>query len=96
MRSGAGGPEQEEWGKAIKVVLPTFESGGTHVNVSGAAVAKHAPNKDNAVRFLEFLVSDEAQEIYAKANFEYPVKAGAAVDPIIAELRRPSIPTACR
>lgn len=86
MRSGAGGPEQEEWGKAIKVVLPTFEGGGTHVNVSGAAIAKNAPNKDNAVAFLEFLVSDEAQALYAKQNFEYPVKEGAAVDPIIAEL----------
>ncbi len=86
MRSGAGGPEQEEWAKAIKVVLPTFEGGGTHVNVSGAAIAVNAPNKDNAVKFLEFLVSDEAQALYAKQNFEYPVKEGAVVDPIIAEL----------
>lgn len=85
MRSGAGGPEQEEWGKAIKVILPTFEGGGTHVNVSGAAIARNAPNKDNAVKFLEFLVSDEAQGLYAKQNFEYPVNAGAAVDPIIAD-----------
>ena len=86
MRSGAGGPEQVPWGNAIDVVLPTFAGGGTHVNVSGAAVARNAPNKGNAVRFLEFLVSDQAQAIYAKANFEYPVKAGAVVDPIIAEL----------
>jgi iron(III) transport system substrate-binding protein len=86
MRSGAGGPEQEEWAKAIKVVLPTFEGGGTHVNVSGAAVARNAPNKDNAVKFLEFLVSDEAQALYAKQNFEYPVKEGVLSDPIIAEL----------
>lgn len=86
MRSGAGGPEQEEWAKAIKVVLPTFEGGGTHVNVSGAAIAVNAPNRDNAVAFLEFLVSDEAQALYAKQNFEYPVKEGAEVDPIIAEL----------
>lgn len=86
MRSGAGGPEQVEWGNAIDVVIPTFAEGGTHVNVSGAAVAKNAPNKDNAVAFLEFLSSDEAQELYAKANFEYPVKPGAAIDPIIADL----------
>jgi len=86
MRSGAGGPEQVAWGNAIDVVIPTFAEGGTHVNVSGAAVARNAPNKGNAVRFLEFLVSDEAQAIYAKANFEYPVKAGAVVDPIIADL----------
>ncbi len=86
MRSGAGGPEQQKWGDAINVVLPSFAKGGTHVNVSGAAVAKYAPNKDNAVKLLEFLVSDEAQALYAKANFEYPVKKGAALDPIIAKL----------
>ncbi|WGR55138.1 extracellular solute-binding protein [Paracoccus versutus] len=85
MRSGAGGPEQEEWAKAIRMILPTFENGGTQVNITGAAVARHAPNKDQAVQFLEYLVSDEAQAIYAKANFEYPVNANAAVDPLIAE-----------
>ena len=86
MRSGAGGPDQRKWGEAINVVLPVLAKGGTHVNISGAAVAKYAPNRANAVRLLEFLVSDEAQAIYAKANFEYPVKKGAAMDPIIAKL----------
>lgn len=86
MRSGAGGPEQEMWGQGINVVLPRFADGGSHVNVSGAAVARHAPNKENAVKLLEFLVSDEAQAIYAQANYEYPVKAGAALDPTIAAL----------
>ncbi|MDP1570600.1 MAG: extracellular solute-binding protein [Vicinamibacterales bacterium] len=86
MRSGAGGPDQQKWGAAIKVILPTFEGGGTQVNVSGASVARHAPNRAAAVRFLEYLVSDAAQKIYAEANFEYPVKAGAAVHPIIAAL----------
>jgi iron(III) transport system substrate-binding protein len=86
MRSGAGGPEQEEWAAAIKVVLPTFADGGTHVNVSGAALAKNAPNKDDALKLLEFLVSDQGQELYADANFEYPVKPGVAANVIIAEL----------
>jgi iron(III) transport system substrate-binding protein len=86
MRSGKGGPEQKSWGDAINVILPTFRNGGTHVNISGAAVAKNAPNKAEAVKLLEFLVSDEAQELYAKANFEYPVKPGIAADPIIAAL----------
>ena len=84
MRSGAGGPEQVEWGDAIKVVLPTFEDGGTHVNVSGAALARHAPNRQAAIRLLEFLVSDEGQQLYADANFEYPVKPGVAPNEIIA------------
>lgn len=87
MRSGSGGDEQKTWGNAVNVILPTFKDGaGTHVNVSGAAVAKNAPNRDNAVKLLEFLVSEEAQEIYAKANYEYPVRAGVAADPIIAAL----------
>ncbi|ATN37348.1 iron ABC transporter substrate-binding protein (plasmid) [Rhizobium sp. ACO-34A] len=84
MKSGKGGEEQSKWVEAIKVVLPTFKDGGTQVNISGAAVAKNAPNKAEAVKFLEYLVSDEAQKIYAEANYEYPVKAGAPVDPIIA------------
>ena len=86
MRSGTGGPEQQQWGAAIKVVLPTFAGGGTHVNVSGAAIAKHSPNRADAIRFLEYLVSDAAQKIYAEANYEYPVKAGAVVHPIISAL----------
>lgn len=96
MRSGTGGPDQQKWGDAIKVILPTFADGvGTHVNVSGAVMAKHAPDRENAVRLLEFLVSPEAQAIYAKSNYEYPVLAGAAVDPIIAalgELKVDSLP----
>jgi iron(III) transport system substrate-binding protein len=86
MRSGAGGADQKAWASAIKVILPTFAKGGTHVNVSGAAVAKYAPNRGAAVRFLEYLVSDEAQKIYAEANYEYPVKPGATIHPIIAAL----------
>jgi iron(III) transport system substrate-binding protein len=86
MRSGRGGPDQQKWAEAIKVLMPTFEKGGTHVNISGASVAKNAPNKANAVKLLEFLVSNDAQALYAKANYEYPVRSGATIDPIIAEL----------
>ncbi|WP_182085540.1 extracellular solute-binding protein [Aureimonas sp. ME7] len=85
MRSGKGGPEQQQWAEGIKMILPTFEGGGTQVNITGGAVARHAPNRAEAVRFLEYLVSDEAQGIYAKANFEYPVSTKATVDPLIAE-----------
>ncbi|WP_139974034.1 MULTISPECIES: Fe(3+) ABC transporter substrate-binding protein [Brucella/Ochrobactrum group] len=95
MRSGKGGDEQKTWGEGIKVLLPTFKDGGTQVNISGAAIAKNAPNKDAAVKLLEYLVSDEAQQIYAKANFEYPVKPGAPLDPIVesfGELKIDSVP----
>ena len=73
------------WGEAVRVVLPTFRDGaGTHVNVSGAVVAKHAPNRADAVKLLEFLVTPEAQRAYADANFENPVRPGVSVNPIVA------------
>ncbi|MGY1410279.1 MULTISPECIES: Fe(3+) ABC transporter substrate-binding protein [unclassified Luteimonas] len=87
MKNADPGSEQHQWGEAIQVIRPTFASaadGGTHVNISGAAVALHAPNRDNAVTLLEYLVSDEAQSLYAKANYEYPVKAGVELDPVVA------------
>lgn len=84
MKSAPVGSEQRAWGDAIEVIQPTFKkSGGTFVNISGAAVAKSAPNRDNAIKLMEFLVSDPAQAMYADANFEYPVKAGVKVNPII-------------
>jgi iron(III) transport system substrate-binding protein len=86
MRAGKGGSEQVKWGEAINVLRPTFEGGGTHVNISGASIAKHAPNKANAVKLLEYLVSNDAQALYAKANFEYPVRPGAKSGPIIEAL----------
>lgn len=61
---------------AVGIIFPNQEDRGTHVNIGGAGVVANAPNRDNAVRFLEFLASDEAQEIFAAANFEYPVVAG--------------------
>jgi len=85
MRSAEPGSDARKWGDAINVVLPTFaNSGGTHVNVSGAALAKNAPNRAEAVKLLEYLVSEAEQTLYARANYEYPVRAGVALDPIIA------------
>jgi len=71
-------PEQQEWANAVRIVFPTFDGGGTHINVSGVALTAAAPNRDDAVRLMEWLVSSAAQGIYAEANFEYPVLAGAA------------------
>lgn len=59
---------------------------GTHVNISGAGVVANAPNKENAIAFIEFLSSPEAQEIFAQGNNEYPVVEGVKVDPIVSEL----------
>ena len=86
MRNAPEGDPQREWAQAIHVVRPQFSSGGTHVNISGAAVAKHAPNRANAVKLLEYLLSDGAQSAYAKVNFEFPVKAGVELHPVVASM----------
>lgn len=87
MKNSEPGTDARQWGDAIEVIRPTFSSEsskGTHVNISGAAVAKHAPNKDGAVQLLEYLVSDKAQSLYANANYEYPVREGVTLDPVVA------------
>lgn len=69
-------PEQKEWADSVNIVFPVFESDGAHVNISGVAMTKYAPNKDNALKLMEFLSSPEAQKIYAEANHEYPIAPG--------------------
>ncbi len=69
-------PEQKEWAKAVKLIWPNNDGRGVHVNLSGMALAKNAPNKANAIQLMEFLSSDEGQKLYASVNNEYPVKSG--------------------
>lgn len=84
MKTANAGTDDRKWGDAIEVIRPTFaKSGGTFVNITGAAVAKSSPNRDQAIKLLEFLVSDQAQTMYANANFELPVKAGVATNPTV-------------
>ncbi len=61
-------------GQQVDVVFPNQNGRGTHINVSGAGVTKHAPNKENAIAFLEYLSSQEAQSQFAAANYEYPIR----------------------
>jgi iron(III) transport system substrate-binding protein len=77
-------PEQKAWADAVNIVFPTFEDGGTHLNISGVAMTKAAPNKDNALKFMEWLSSDAAQKIYAETNHEFPVKAGVERSALVA------------
>lgn len=69
-------PEQKDWAAAARIVYPDTDGAGTQVNVSGAILAKYAPNKDNGEKLIEFLLSDDAQQIYANGNYEYPVVPG--------------------
>lgn len=68
----------------INVVFPKFENGGSHLNVSGVAMTKAAPNKAEALKFMEWLTSDEAQRIYAEKNYEFPVKPGVERSALVA------------
>lgn len=65
-------PEQKEWAASARIIYPNAETDGTQVNAAGAFIAKYAPNIDNANRLIEFLLSDEAQRMYADANYEFP------------------------
>lgn len=69
-------PEQVDYANSIRIDFPVFSDGGTHMNVSGIAMTKAAPNKESALKLMEWLTSDEAQKIYAGTNYEFPVKVG--------------------
>ncbi|MCS6933052.1 MAG: Fe(3+) ABC transporter substrate-binding protein [Acetobacteraceae bacterium] len=70
----------------VGVIFPNQADRGAHVNVSGAGVVRTAPNREAAIAFLEYLVSDEAQRLFANGNFEYPVVAGVPPHPALAAL----------
>ncbi|PST26185.1 iron ABC transporter substrate-binding protein [Mesorhizobium plurifarium] len=90
-------PEQKEWASAIKVLFPNSKDRGTHVNISGMALAKNAPNKENALKLMEFLSAGEAQKIYAEQVFEYPVLPGAEPSEVVksfGEIKPDTLPLA--
>src|SRR5690606_866180 len=73
LMENSSNPEEVQVTQSIGLFFPNQETTGTHINVSGAGVAKYAPNKENAIKFIEFLVSEEAQSVFALSNYEYPV-----------------------
>jgi iron(III) transport system substrate-binding protein len=80
-------PKDREVVAKVGFVWPNQATSGTHVNISGGAVARHAPNRDNAIRFLEYLASPEAQAYFANGNNEWPVAKGAELNnPALAAL----------
>jgi iron(III) transport system substrate-binding protein len=79
-------PEDRELAAKVGVVFPNQADRGTHVNISGGAVARHAPNREAAVKFLEYLVSVQAQRYFAEGNSEYPVVASVELSPELKSL----------
>lgn len=77
-------PKQLAWAESVYINFPGQSAQGTHVNVSGMAMAKYAPNKDNAQKLMEFLTGEVAQKMYAEVNYEYPVKEGVKRSELVA------------
>lgn len=75
--------KQRAWAESVYINFPNQTTTGTHVNISGVAVAKYSKNKENALKLVEFLSSDKAQHLYAELNHEYPVKPGVAVSKLV-------------
>jgi len=76
-------PEQQAWADSINIVFPNQSDRGTHMNISGVLLTKSAPNRDNAVKLLEFLASDAAQAMYATNNHEYPIRPDVAASELV-------------
>ena len=67
-------------------VFPAQNAEGAHMNLSGGGVAANAPNRENAIRFLEYLASDQAQEYFSAGNDEYPAVAGVGLSASVAAM----------
>ena len=76
-------PEMKEWAGAVRIVFPNNAGRGAHVNISGAALMAHAPDRDNGVKLIEYLASAGAQKLYAKLNHEYPVRPGVEASDLV-------------
>ncbi|MBR0900310.1 extracellular solute-binding protein [Bradyrhizobium tropiciagri] len=83
LRDGRESSDWRAWADAVKAVPTAFAGGGSHVNLTGAAIARHAPHPAAARDFLEFLVTPEAQTIFAAAELEYPLHPTAKQPPIV-------------
>lgn len=75
-----------EVGKQVGVIYPNQETSGTHVNISGAGVLKYAPNRENAIKFIEYLTENRAQYLFVEGNNEYPVVKGANVTDVVKQM----------
>ncbi|MBN9668980.1 Fe(3+) ABC transporter substrate-binding protein [Roseibium aggregatum] len=79
MQTNDKDPEQKDWAESVRILFPNSEGRGSHVNLSGVVLAKHAPHPENALTLIEFLTTKEAQKVYAETNYEYPVTPGVDV-----------------
>lgn len=71
-------PEERKAGESVGIIFPNQENRGTHINISGIGVTKNAPHKENAIKLMEFLSEEEAQQALANSNYEYPINPKAS------------------
>ena len=76
-------PEDQAIAEKVGIIFPNQKDRGTHVNISGGGIAKFAPHRKEALQYLEYLASPEAQRIFAGSNFEYPVVNGVAMNSVL-------------
>lgn len=76
--------QQRTWADTVYINFPNQQDRGAHVNVSGVALTKYAKNKDNALKLIEFMTDNTAQNMYASVNMEYPVKKGVPLSELVA------------
>jgi len=86
MLSGSKGPEQQAAAKKVLPFFPNQEGRGTHMNISGGGILKYAPNKDNAIKLLEFLLTKEAQQHIVNNTYEYPMIEGVEPHELIKQM----------
>lgn len=90
-------PDQKAWADAVRIIFPNADDRGTHVNISGVALAANAPNKANALKLMEYLAQPSAQKLYADVNGEYPVSNGVEASDLVkswGQLKPDSLPIA--
>lgn len=85
-RFAGGDDDQKAIFDALGVIFPDQDGNGTHINISGAGVVTHSPNRENAIRFLEYLTSESAQRYFADGNNEYPAVTGLAANSAVEQL----------
>ncbi|MFK7996204.1 MAG: Fe(3+) ABC transporter substrate-binding protein [Granulosicoccus sp.] len=89
--------EQSSWADSVRIVFPNQDDRGTHMNISGMSLTRSAPNKDNAIKLMEFLSGNLAQQMYAEQNHEYPVNKDIAPSGLVqswGEFKYDSLPLA--
>ncbi|WP_394192627.1 Fe(3+) ABC transporter substrate-binding protein [Pseudoalteromonas atlantica] len=77
-------PAQKTWADAVNINFPNQGDRGSHINVSGVVMTKYAKNPENALKLIEFMTDNKAQNMYASVNMEYPVKPGVELSSLVA------------